>query len=59
MKVKFTQEDLDAIETVYYDNEGTLPCNVSHIPLEEDYQTLQKLWLRMAERINKEISRKE
>ena len=57
MKVKFTQEDLDAIETAYYDNEGTIPCNVSHIPSEKDYQILQKLWLRMAERMNKEVSK--
>lgn len=56
MKVKFTQEDLDAIETAYYDNEGTLPCNVSYTPTEKDYQILQKLWLRMADRINKEVS---
>ena len=56
MKVKFTQEDLDAIETAYYDNEGTLPYNVSHTPIEKDYEILQKLWLRMAERINKEVS---
>lgn len=57
MKVKFTQEDLDAIETAYYDNEGTLPCNVSHTPIEKDYEILQKLWLRMAKRINKEVSK--
>lgn len=56
MKVKFTQEDLDAIETVYYDNEGTIPCNVSHVSEEKDYQILQQLWLRMADRINKEVS---
>ena len=56
MKVKFTQEDLDAIETAYYDNEGTLPCNVSYTSKEKDYQILQKLWLRMADRINKEVS---
>lgn len=43
MKVKFTQADLDAIETAYYDNEGTIPCNVSHIPKEKDYQILQQL----------------
>ena len=58
MKVKFTQEDLDAIETAYYDNEGTIPCNVSYTPQEKDYQILQKLWLRMAERINKEVSKR-
>ena len=57
MKVKFTQEDLDAIETAYYDNEGTIPCNTSYTPKEKDYQILQKLWLRMAERIEKEVSK--
>ena len=56
MKIKFTQEDLDAIETAYYDNEGTIPCNVSYTPKEKDYQILQKLWLRMADRMNKEVS---
>ena len=56
MKVKFTQEDLDAIEVAYYDNEGTIPSNVSHVSKEKDYQILQRLWLRMADRINKEVS---
>lgn len=56
MKVKFTQADLDAIETAYYDNEGTVPWNTLHTPIEKDYEILQKLWLRMAKRINKEVS---
>ena len=56
MKVKFTQADLDAIETAYYDNEGTIPCNTSHVPKEKDYQILQQLWIRMADSINKEVS---
>ena len=56
MKVKFTEEDLEAIEIAYYNNEGTIPCIVSHTPKEKEYQILQKLWLRMAERIIREVS---
>jgi len=52
MKIKFTVEDLDAIETAYFDNEGYLPCNVSHIPEQKEYQILQKLWLRMSDKID-------
>ena len=52
MKVKFTQEDLDAIETAYFDNEGYLPCNVKHVPEQKEYQVLQQLWLKMADKIN-------
>lgn len=53
MKVKFTQKDLDAIEIAYFDNEGYMPCMVAHIPEQKEYQILQQLWLRMADKINK------
>lgn len=52
MKIKFTLEDLDAIEVAYVDNEGYLPCNISHIPEQKEYQVLQKLWLRMVKEID-------
>lgn len=52
MKIKFTVEDLDAIETAYYDNEGYLPCNISHVPEQKEYQILQKLWLKMSDKID-------
>lgn len=51
MKIKFTQEEMDAIEVAYYDHEGIVPCNVSHTPQEKEYQILQQLWLKMAEKI--------
>ena len=53
MKVKFTQKDLAAIELVYWNNEGDMPCNIEHVPKDREYQVLQELWLRMAERIEK------
>ena len=56
MKVKFTQKDLDAIEYVYFDNEGYIPSNVDHVPKLEEYQVLQQLWIRMAEKIEKKIN---
>lgn len=52
MKIKFTVEDLDAIETAYFDNEGYLPCNVSHVPEQKEYRVLQKLWLKMSSKID-------
>lgn len=52
MKIKFTQEEMDAIETAYYDNEGYLPCNISHIPEQKEYQILQKLWIKMSDEID-------
>lgn len=52
MKIEFTVEDLDAIETAYFDNEGYLPCNISHIPGQKEYQILQKLWLKMSDKID-------
>ena len=52
MKIKFTLEDLDAIEIAYFDNEGYLPCNISHIPEQKEYQVLQKLWLKMSDKID-------
>ena len=58
MKVKFTQEDLDAIEYAYFDNEGYMPCKVDHIPKLKEYQVLQQLWLRMADKINEKINPK-
>ena len=51
MKVKFTEEELDAIEVAYFDNEGYQPCNLKHIPRQKEYQVLQQLWLKMAEKI--------
>ena len=51
MKIEFTQEEMDAIEVAYYDNEGFVPCNVSHTSKEKAYQILQRLWLKMAEKI--------
>lgn len=60
MKVKFTQEEFDAIETAYFDNEGYLPYNVAHIPKQKEYQVLQQLWLKIADKINqKTIDNKE
>lgn len=53
MKIKFTQEELDAIEVAYWDNEGYMPCMVDHIPEQKEYQVLQQLWLKMAEKIEK------
>lgn len=55
MKIEFTSEDLDAIEVAYVDNEGYLPCYVAHIPEQKEYQVLQKLWLRMANKIESKI----
>lgn len=52
MKIKFTVEDLDAIETAYFDNEGYLPCNIFHVPEQKEYQILQKLWLKMSDKID-------
>ena len=52
MKISFTLEDLDAIETAYVDNEGYLPCNTSHVPEQKEYQVLQKLWLKMSSKID-------
>lgn len=58
MKIKITLEDLDAIEVAYFNHEGYLPCNISHIPEEKEYQILQKLWLRMADKIASNITKK-
>lgn len=52
MKVKFTEEEFNAIEVAYFDNEGYLPCNLEHVPEQKEYQILQQLWLKMAEKIN-------
>ena len=57
MKIKFTQEEMDAIEVAYYDNEGTIPCNISHTPKQKEYQILQQLWLKMAEKIGEKKSK--
>lgn len=51
MKIKFTEEEMDAIEVAYCDNEGYLPCNVNHTPEQKEYQILQQLWLKMAEKV--------
>lgn len=57
MKVKFTQEEFDAVETAYFDNEGYRPCNVNHTPEQKEYQILQQLWLKMAEEIGRKKSK--
>lgn len=57
MKIKFTQEEMNAIEVAYYDNEGYLPCNVNHTPEQKEYQILQWLWLKMAEKIGEKKSK--
>lgn len=57
MKIKFTQEEMDAIEIAYYDNEGTIPRDVSHTSQEKAYQILQQLWLKMAEKIGEKKSK--
>lgn len=59
MKIEFTSEDLDAIEVAYVDNEGYLPCYVAHIPKQKEYQILQKLWLRMANKIESNAIKKQ
>ena len=51
MKITFTPEEMDAIETAYYDSEGYLPCDISHIPNQKEYQILQKLWIKMSDKI--------
>lgn len=51
MKIKFTQEEMDAIEVAYYDNEGFTPRDFSHTPEQKEYRILQQLWLKMAEKI--------
>lgn len=51
MKIKFTQEEMDAIEVAYYDNEGVVPRVVAHTSEEKAYQILQQLWLKMAEKV--------
>lgn len=51
MKINFTQDEMDAIEVAYYDNEGTVPCDLSHTSQEKAYQILQQLWFKMAEKI--------
>ena len=57
MKIKFTQEEMDAVEVAYYDNEGVLPCNIFHTPEQKEYQILQQLWLKMAEKIGEKKSK--
>lgn len=53
MKVKFTLKDMAAIELAYWSNEGCMPSKTEHVPKDKEYQVLQELWLRMAERIKK------
>lgn len=57
MIVKFTQEEMNAIEVAYYDNEGVLPCNIFHTSKQKEYQILQQLWLKMAEKIGEKKSK--
>lgn len=54
MKVKFTLNDMDAVELAYWNNEGYMPSKTEHVPKEREYQILQELWLRMAKRLEKE-----
>lgn len=54
MKVKFTVADLDALEEVYFEREGYIPANISHIPDSTASCLIGKLWHRMAEQIQKE-----
>lgn len=54
MKIKFTEEDMEAIETAYFENEGYLPCLTTHLSKEAAYRQLQQLWLRMARRVERE-----
>ena len=56
MKIKFTEADMDAIEAMYYDNEGYIPRNTNHIPKEKEYQIIQLLYLRMLKEWEKEQS---
>ena len=57
MKIKFTEEEMDAIEVAYCDGEGYLPCNISHIPEQKEYKILQQLWLKMAEKMGEKKSK--
>ncbi len=57
MKIKFTKEEMNAIQVAYYDNEGYLPCNITHTPEQKEYQILQQLWLKMAEKIGEKKSK--
>ena len=59
MKVKFTLQDMDAIEAAYWNNEGYMPCKIDHVPQEAEYRVLQELWLRMAKRLKKEREENE
>lgn len=58
MKIKFTREEMYAIEIAYYDHEGTIPCDISHTPKIKAYQLLQQLWLKMAEKTGKKKAKK-
>ena len=58
MKIKFTQEEMDAIECAYFDNEGTIPCNISHTPKQKEYQILQRLWLKMAKKMDEKEAKR-
>ena len=51
MKIKFTEEEMGAIEVIYYNHEGCYPCNTLHTPAHKNYQLLQWLWLKMAEKV--------
>lgn len=54
MKVKFTVADLYALETAYYDLEGTTPANTHHIPTTATSHIIRNLWHRMTKQIQKE-----
>lgn len=57
MKIKFTREEMYAIEIAYYDLEGAVPCDTSHTPKTRAHQLLQQLWLKMAEKTGEKTAK--
>ena len=55
MKVKFTEDDIDALETAYYDNEGYVISDYTHTSSNEAMETIRQLWQRMIQRQAKEL----
>lgn len=55
MKIKFTQEEMDAIETAFYDHEGIVPYNIFYTPEQKEYKILQQLWQKMAKKIGEKL----
>lgn len=57
MKVKFTQEDMNALDSAYYTLTKEFICNSTYDPREEgfhDAYQIRELWNKMCDRINKE-----